>query len=559
MSITYAETRDKEQLRLLRPAIDAFIAQLQSPQNTTSTCPRQTVFFFPGGMASQLVRARQPFQDGLTVSQTFGYDPVWITPFVFTLGAARDLAMHRDATGVFRDKDDRIIVAKGLVNLVGCTPYDGFLAWCAANNLDVFVFDWDWRRRLEETVTFFVTKFLPLFQTRVIGAQLPDPLATFSLIGHSFGGMIANLVLRRNDPILAPLARVITVATPFYGYTGQVHRWFEGEPLLNRGPLGPNTFKQQMMNMIASLPAPYTLHFLDEATFADSATVSALTTLAPEFPLPGYPSMDATTPTLRADPYNPQTNGSLVRFPVATGFSLAELDYARLQFQQLAAPMAPNLLQKFHNIRGVRTQLDQQTPISDTPGSVTWQFIPTTFNATNATPIVDSGQVPGDDTQPAWSACLATNDPARRITVKASNVNHMFLMNHSKTLAELESILCAPGVAMNPPVANQPNPASDDDLIAFIRWLDTQRSRKKWPRLDDPKIFDAVPPEFREKLPAIAARIMMDLMKRPAPPALLGPAGRGTGTRPKRPKPRRPKKPTRRKPASRRPRPRRRR
>jgi hypothetical protein len=562
MSISYAETRDSEHLRLLTPAIDAFINHVQNPAATASTCPRQTVFFFPGGMASQLVRARQPFQDGLTVPQTFSYDPVWITPFVFTIGTAQHLKMQRDAAGVFRDKDDRIIVALGLVNLLGCTPYNGFLSWCTANNLDVFVFDWDWRRRLEETVTFFVTKFLPFFQARVIGAGLPDPLATFSLIGHSFGGMIANLVLRRNDSILAPLARVITVATPFYGYPGQVHRWFEGEPVLN-GLFGSNTFKQEMMDMIASLPAPYTLHFLDEATFGDSATVSALTTLAPEFPLPGYPSMDATTAGLRADPYNPQTNGSLVRYPVLTGFDLGELDYARLQFQQLAAPMAPNLLQKFYNIRGVRTQLDQQTPISDTPGSVTWDWIPTTFDETDPTPIIDSGHVPGDDTQPAWSAHLATNDPARRITVRASNVHHMFLMNHSKTLQELESILCASGVAMRSPITNQPEPASDEDLIAFMRWLDTQRGRKTWPRLDDPKILRVVPAEFREKLPAIAARIMMDILKRPAPPALSGLTDRGTGPRPKRPKPRRRKKPTgkpaRRKPASRRRRPRRRR
>ncbi len=561
MSISYAENRDTEHLRLLKPAISNFITRVQNPLNTSSTCPRQTVFFFPGGMATQLLRATQPFQEGLTVPKVFTYEPepVWLKLGCFTAGAARDLQMHRDAAGTFRDKADRIIVANGLVNLVGCTPYDGFLAWCANNNLDVFVFDWDWRRRLEETVTFFVVKFLPCFRTLVMNAGLPDPLATFSLIGHSFGGMIANLVLRRNASILTSLARVITVATPFYGYTEQVHRWFEGEPLLN-GLFGSNTFKQEMMNMIASLPAPYTLHFLDEATYADSATFATLTGLAPEFPLPAYPSMDKQNAALRADPYNPQTNGALVRYPVLTGFDLAELAYARLQFQQLASSMAPSFSQKFYNIRGVRTQLDQATPISDTQGSVTWKWISTSFNATNTTPIDNSGQVPGDDTQPAWSTHLATNDPARCITVRASDVRHMFLMNHSQTLAELASILCAPGVAMSQPVTNQPVPASDEDYIAFMRWLYTQRTRKTWPRLDDPKIFSVVPAEFRKKLPGIAARIMMDIMKRPAPRALSEPADRGTGARPK---PRRPKKPagkpTRRKPASRRRRPRRRR
>ena len=39
-----------------------------------------------------------------------------------------------------------------------------------------------------------------------------------------------------------------------------------------------------------------------------------------------------------------------------TGFDLAELDYARLQAQQLAAPMPAHLAEKFYNVRGVRTE-----------------------------------------------------------------------------------------------------------------------------------------------------------------------------------------------------------
>ena len=541
MSFTYDETRDAEHLLLLTPAIDAFIGGLQNPRTTTSTCPRQTVFFFPGGMANRLVRATQRFQDGLNVAQTFTYDadPVWVAPGVVANGEARELKMHVDASGAFRDKGDRIIIANGLVNLFGCTPYDGFITWCAANNLDLFVVDWDWRRRLAETVRFFVRKFLPFFQARVVGYGLPDPLAAFSLIGHSFGGMIVNLVLRDNDPILGGLVRAITVATPFYGYTEQLHRWFEGDPLCN-GPIF-HVHRREMAEVIASLPSLYTLHFLDEGTFNSSPQPGT-----PEFPLPSYPSMDATTAGLRADAYNPQTNGGLIRYPATTGFSLSELEYARLQFLQLVAPMHPTRLQKFYNIRGVQTQLDQQTPINNTAGSVTWDWISTSFNPTPAgtSPIVNSGSVPGDDTQPAWSACLATNAPARCITVRGSNVRHMFLMNHPRTLEALASILCAPGAAMSPPVTNQLEPASDEDLITFMRWLHTQRTRKKWPRLEDPALLRVIPPEFHNKLPAIAARIMMDILKRPAPPALSQPPGGAADTKPKRPKPRLPKKPS---------------
>jgi hypothetical protein len=527
MIFSYADTRDNEQLRLLTPAIDAFIARLKTPPSKTSTCPRQTVFFFAGGMASQLLRATQGFQEGLSVPQTFSYEVVWLTLDTLTWGTARDLRMRRDSSGVFRDRGDRIIVAKGVV----FDPlYDTFIDWCANNNLDLFVFDWDWRRRLDETVTFFVRKFLPFFKARVLAAGLPDPLANFSLIGHSFGGMIVNLVLRGNDPIVANLARVITAATPFYGYPGQLHRWFEGDKYFN-GLFG--LFKQDIMEVVTSLPALYTLHHLDETTWGNSAAQLALD---PEFPLLSYPSMDATIATLRADPYNPQINGSLVRYPGTTGFDLAELGYAKLQFQQLAAPMAANLLQKFYNLRGVRTESDGQTPVSDTAGSLTWDWIATNFNAADPSPIVDQPPVPGDDTQPAWSARLVTNAPARCITVRASDLSHMFFMNHSETLNAHASILCAPGVAMNVPVTPQPEPASDEDVIAFMRFLREHPPQKPRMRLDDPALFEMSPLELKDKLPAILRRIMMDVMKRPGPAGLSEPEGGAPATRPKGPK-----------------------
>ena len=78
--MTYAETRDEETLRLLRPLMDDFITQCQRPMTAGSACARQTVFFFPGGMASRLSRATQKFDDDDPSPQTFNYDPVWVTP-----------------------------------------------------------------------------------------------------------------------------------------------------------------------------------------------------------------------------------------------------------------------------------------------------------------------------------------------------------------------------------------------------------------------------------------------------------------------------------------------
>jgi Lecithin:cholesterol acyltransferase len=532
MAFTYTETRDNETLRLLTPAIDEFIKQCQTPADPDSPCPRQTVFFFPAGSASHLTRATKPFLEGIAVPQTFKYHTVWValnTP----VGGARDLEMHRDSTGTFRDKGDRIIVADHALSLGDCTTFNGFITWCRDNNVDLFVFPYDWRRRLDETATFFIGKFLPFFRARVQNAGCPNPLTRFALVGHSFGGMVANLILRGNDPILAYMTHVITVGTPFYGASGQVHRWFEGESWLNG--LG-GLFKEDIMKLSASLPALYTLHFLDELTFNNATNQAALA--ADAFPLNDYPSMDATTANLRADPYNPQTSGANVRYPMLTGFDRTELDYARAQFQLLASPMDPDLLKKFYNIRGVRTANDGLTPINDTVGSVTWSFIPTNFDASDPSPIHDHASVPGDKTHPAWSACLVTNAANRRITVKAHDLDHMFLMNHSTVLNAIQDILCPEGGGVSPSETQQPEEASDDDVVEFLQWLSQNWLSLRSEGLttfDDPRLKNLLPEKFREQLPSIARRFISDVMKRPGPTGLRGPEGDAGGRGPEGP------------------------
>jgi hypothetical protein len=526
MTITYEETRDSEQLRLLRPSIDAFAYQGRRRVAKTSASTRQTLFFFPGGIASQLTRATKRFVAGVSTPQTFEYEPVWLAPDTF-VGGARDLKMHRDAAGTFRDRGARIIVADAALGLDGETPHDGLIEWCADNNIDLFVFPWDWRRRLDETAGTFVRKFLPFFRARVLAVGHWDPLERFSLVGHSFGGMVVNLILRGNDPNVAGMRHVITVGTPFYGYAGQLHRWFEGEAYLN-GTDPPDCFKLDLMETIASLPGLYTLHFLDEITYRNSATQSALATDDAAFLLPIYPSTDATSPGVPADAFYPKTNASLLRYPAMTGFDRCELEYARLQFQQLASPMDPGLLRKFYNIRGVLTEDDGQTPKRSTIGSVTWDWIPGEFDSSDPSPIVDGGLVPGDNTQPAWSARLAANDPSRCITIKSSTINHIYLMSHAQVLEAIGGIVCAPGAAVSPRDRPPPEPASDEEIVEFMRWLAGQRgAARRWRSFDDPEFRRAVPRKFRSqsKFAGIWSRILMDIMKRPAPKGLLEPEG----------------------------------
>jgi hypothetical protein len=131
-------------------------------------------------------------------------------------------------------------------------------------------------------------------------AGCADPLANYSIVGHSFGGMIVNLVLRSGHPLTASLKRGITVGTPQYGYAGQLHRWFEGLPWLTAAEvealeaLGLNflaeAVKFDMLEVIASMPALYTLSLLDVPTYS---AAQALLGSDPNFPLGPYPSKDA--------------------------------------------------------------------------------------------------------------------------------------------------------------------------------------------------------------------------------------------------------------------------
>ena len=84
----------------------------------------------------------------------------------------------------------------------------------------------------------------------------------------------------------------------------QVHRWFEGEPYLNGFT---DIFKRRMIKVVRSLPACYAWDFLDGYTWGVNKAALAGD---PKYPLPTYPSTDATT-GVDADPYDPQTNGAL--------------------------------------------------------------------------------------------------------------------------------------------------------------------------------------------------------------------------------------------------------
>jgi len=419
--MNYQDTRDSEQLRLLDKTIDIFVRQFQPAA--------QTIIFFPGGLASRLFRAKTPYRTNISAPQQFDFDDqeVWLSAWTFghpELNALK-LKMHKGADGFYHDEDDRIIIANGCIGLAGITPYDDLSGWCKANNINLFILGWDWRRPLADTVTFFLDQFLPK-----LNKHLGSPLKNFTLVGHSFGGMIVNLILKSGRP-LEGMNRAITVATPFYGYGGQIHRWFEGEPLLNH--LGEN--KIDIIKTLSSLPASYTLNWLEEQTFNTIRGDLG----SGDFAIQDYPSRE------RADPYNPPQpdHQGRVRYPTGLlGFSLEELGNGREVCKKLAEKMPDGLDQKFFNIRGIQIGIGPG-PLKQTICGTDWKLIHPDFDPRRENSPITSDLGPGDQVLPAWSTHLVTLPVKNRITVQ-DVLHHSFILSSDKVQEELGALLGLP-------------------------------------------------------------------------------------------------------------------
>jgi len=467
--MSYDSKRDDEQLKVLDKSIDAFIEAYQG--RNVAAAKRRTVFVFPGGLASRLLRAKVPYDDAADSPQSFDYDICWATPQILINGSAVLLGMQKTAPNVYLDSNKQIIVADGAIGLhdilalpeemdaqsSGLTPYSGFIFWCDQNDVDCFIYGWDWRRRVQDIGAFFIDIFLPHFNNRMkneCGINTPDP---FALVGHSAGGMVVNWILR-NLQNAQQLKRVVTVGTPFYGYAGQLHRWFEGDSLVN----GLNgEFTDAIVRTVCKLPGCYAWNFACEDLY--NANKQAFSD-DQQAPLTAYPSMDATVANLVADPYVPKTssvNGSLfTRYLTNVGFDSTELGDAKDLVNRLAGTLTQAQADKFYNLRGAAARFGGGGLLGDigalfgdlvgaagaaglvvqnnTIGSTRWEWVPG-----NRPTIIDGPLVPGDGVQPAWTARhLDLMEAANHVvTATGPDVKHVVLMSAPSVINKLAGVL----------------------------------------------------------------------------------------------------------------------
>lgn len=415
--MAYGQTRDDEQLSQLEGEIGNFISRYSNNYSATN---RKTLIVFPGGMGSRLLRA------STTVSQgsPYFYDTVWLDCSIL-FGAGLYLQMQGDI-----DYNKQIIVPNGPIDFMTLIPYDGFIQWCDANEIDYFIFGWDWRRDMNLTVEFFLSRFLPCFRQRVQNACGADPLDDFSLVGHSMGGLIVKLIMNRSNSSYVQLVKqAVTVATPFYGYGGQLPRYFMGDPDLN-GLYG----KRQLTRIISSFAGCYALLFLDEATYTrDRAGLEA----DPNYPLAEYPILDVATRAI-ADPYNPTAMPGKVRYPKNYGFDMLALNGGKLVYQDIAAPLDSAINGKFFNFRGV--QVKNGAVVNDTVCNQTWDWIKPNFDPQTVDSPITDYLGPGDGTLPAWST-RSVYTPGANVRTLHGNIDHMSMMSDSLVLNELVKVI----------------------------------------------------------------------------------------------------------------------
>ena len=208
---------------------------------------------------------------------------------------------------------------------------------------------------------------------------IPNPLDDFTLLSHSFGGLVVKSILNKaGNYYVQKMKRAITVAAPFYGYGGQVHRYFKGDPDLNADPFYGATI---VTEVVSTCPGPYELMFLEGATY--DANKTAFQNDPDGYNLTAYPSVDATTGQ-RADPYNPipgkPTSGSTgpVRYISNHKFNWRLLSDALHVRTSVASKLSTGIAAKFYNIRGVQTAYGAN--VAGTVVGQTWSLAPRNFD-----------------------------------------------------------------------------------------------------------------------------------------------------------------------------------
>jgi pimeloyl-ACP methyl ester carboxylesterase len=503
----YGAGRDNEYSSRLDYAIEKFATAYDGDLSDNPT----TIFLFPGGMGSQLMRARTPY----TSPAPFSYYMSWLAPNV-VIGEAKNLAIEPDGV----DHEQKYVVPDGGIDFDSLCfdlhPYGDFIAWCKNREkpIHLFVFGWDWRRGVQYSTDFFLDTFLPRFEAK-FPKDARHPLNNFSLIGHSAGGMVVKVIANQTDNrYVQSMKKAITVASPFYGYGAQIHLFIMGHHTLN-STIGGAHAASTMAGIASSMPGGYEFVYLDGETYDNNK--AAFADSKEEYPLLCYPSLDKKIPTERADPFNPIDAGDSVRYPLGYGFSKCLLTDGMTGSRKVSSALDGSVATKFYCIRGV--QFKNGRKLNKTVIGQKWGRVPSTFSPDGPVrdPIDDINGF-GDGVQPAWGArLLGLPDPKKQVITIVDDIEHMTMMNAPSVQTEIARLLGVASLAVvSKRKATEAPVASRKQLNEFLAGLHTKVMVKETPEEQRKALVEYLGKFKQRKLSGLLARAYIDVLKSPS-------------------------------------------
>lgn len=373
-----------------------------------------SIVFLPGGMGSQLDRSGKPYF-GEASLPFYTYDPIWMDPGIIFSNEALQLEIKPNG----HDLGNHIIKPDGPLRFL-IKPYDATEAYFCGKDFNYIVFAYDWRRSIGESAGFLKT-FLKRLKDRVEKLRGEDPLPRTTLLCHSMGGLVAKVflhrVFKRNSTaadVSQWMARLVTVASPFYGTSTHMTRYYKGQE-----PLNILYGKKTLARITGTLPGIYILMFIDKKTYDRYAN---------QLEISRYPVRDAADQSVPADPYDPKFVGA--RYPPWVDKNY--LDLGAQMWKTVTKPLPDAVVDRVFHIRAKKKKTWVELKWAPVNGA---QFDPDT----DPSPI--SGKKgEGDGTVPSWSARLVQVPDSQVYNLQKAK-NHQELPEHPETLKVITRLI----------------------------------------------------------------------------------------------------------------------
>lgn len=429
---------------------------------------KKTVILLPGGMGSHLERTTSSYKPSKP-GPFKNFETLWIDIGIIFTQDALKIGIQKNN----RDKDSHIIVANGPLEFFA-KPYDGTEKYFKNKGFNFAVFGYDWRRPIQESAAWFEF-FLKEFKKRVIKRFKKDttknPLPSTTVLCHSMGGLVAKLFLNRISKHITNansvnnwMEQMITVATPFYGTSNHIRRYFKGIDSLNRF-----YSTDKITSLAASLEGPYILMYLDKDSYDEDEE---------RLELERYPSFDANNESIKVDPYAKET---INRYPLWVNMDF--LKTAKSIRRAIRKELPEPLIDRVFHIRGVK---------KDTWIEILWaEFDRDSFDPGSSTYPISGKDGKGDGTVPFWSARLAQSDDKHTYDLRIAK-DHGSIMEHEETLKVAHRII-ETGVCPEEITAQDKHlgikEATDTEVKRFLKDVEQNRINIKNKISTDPNIW----------------------------------------------------------------------